>query len=200
MRKLQPVSKEKNARFGNVLELQKQSASLCANSQLIYIILFLVITVIAAAAEFCHEGTLRPLFLLGILPLILAIPVISFVRYVPRLRLMLRLGRIRYSNTHEVHIRCKKARFLHRPGSAKGMWLITWIALIDEQGETYYYAFPKGSEPFHSETILPMSSVKKTDPAKLLKEHFEGNSLTLLCYRNTNFIKSLDLPKGVNYV
>lgn len=79
------------------------------------------------------------------------------------------------------------------------MWFITWIVLTDEYGETYYYAFPKGSEPFHHETILLMSSVKKNDPAKLLKEYFEGNSLTLLCYRDTNIIKSLDLPKGVSY-
>lgn len=198
MRKLQPVSKDKNARFGNVLELQKQSASLCANSLLIYIVIFLIIIIIAAAAEVYHEGTLRPLFLFGILPLLLIIPVISFVQYVPRLRLALRLGRIRYSNTREVHIRCKKARFLNRPeGSGKGVWFITWIVLTDEQGETYYYAFPKGSEPFHEGTILPMSSVKKTDPAKLLEQHFEGNSLTLLCYRDTPIIKSLDLPKGL---
>ncbi len=182
MRKLQPVSKDKNARFGNVLELQKQSASLCANSQLIYIVIFLILIVIMAAAEFYHEGTLRPLFLFGILPLYLAIPVIYFVRYVPRLRLMLHLGRIRYSNTREVHIRCKKARFMHR-SVPKHLWFITWIVLTDEQGETYYYAFPKGSEPIDREK-------------KLLKQHFEDQNITLICYRGTNFIKSLDLPKG----
>ncbi len=108
MRKLQPVSKDKNARFGNVLELHKQSASRCASSQLIYIVIFLILIVIISAAEFYHEGTLRLLFLFGILPLFLSIPVISFVRYVPRLRLMLRLGRIRYSNTHEVLSAAKK--------------------------------------------------------------------------------------------
>ncbi len=183
MPKLQPVSSDKTARFDNVLALQKQSASLCANTVLVIALIFLALIGISAGAEFYHEGTLRPLFLFGMLPVLLVFTMMSFVRYAVRLRLLLRIRSIRYTNSCKIRIHCKKVYFLSR-AVGKNLSLITWIVLTDEQGKKYYYIYPKDSEPL--------------DYAKpLLKQHFEGQNVTLICYRDTHIIKSLDLPKGL---
>ena len=164
---------------GDILALQKKAVSYAAFDYLGSGALFLAMCGgLLAVGLSPDEGQV-----FFVVMLICLTPAICFLTNgIRRLRLRKQMMSIKESDAQEIQITCRRVRFLLHPKN-KQHCEITALVLSNEYDEVYTYVFPKGSEPLDNEK-------------KLFKHHFEGGSVTFTRYCNTNFIQSLDLPKG----
>lgn len=175
-------SKQNRPHFDpEILDLQKQAISEAAFDLLGASLLFLVLTIGLLSAGISSNRSEFPIFIFGILPLILLAAVPLWFGCVRCFLLRRRIMHIRRSDTCEVPIVCRKVRFLLHP-VGKTAYEIACVLLTSECGKTYHYLYPKGSIPTHA-------------ALKPLRQQLTGRSLTMICYRDTCLLKTLDTEK-----
>lgn len=110
--------------------------------------------------------------------LVVLVPVGTFylIKAIRRHRLNNAIQKIDSTDETEICIRCTKMRFMTQP-VGKHSSVIMCMILYNENGEAFFYVYPKGDE--------------RTDYAtETLKSSLVGFEITLACYAGTHIVKS----------
>lgn len=162
----------------NILPLQIHTAQKAAYDYLGASVFFgLLVIGVWIAGFFTEDNTFGHWVIWIVAPFLLGIALLWLIFFIRRFTLFRRIYSIRYSTERSKKIRCTKLRFLIQPVT-KGLFLIVCLILIDENQQKYYYIYPKGHCPTESR-------------AKALRDKLTGNTVDLVCYKNTNFVKSI---------
>lgn len=164
----------------NLLFLQKQAIRNAMLEHLGASVLFLVfaiaVVIIVSLNEFTSPKS--PGLILAEL-CIFAIYIYYLVSFARRFLIFRQLSKIKFSTEQSVSLYCRNIQFYLQPVSRFSS-VVLCIVLVDKNGNKFYYVHPMKRAPFDFSR-------------KLIKEKYIGTNVELICYQNTNIVKTLPL-------
>ena len=156
------------------LDKQKLTARQAALESRNMALFFLALVLLPLVLGLMSEGGGR--MLLWGLVVLVPVGTVYLIKAMRRYRLDSEIQRIPCSDVTETDIHCTKVQFMTQR-AGKYSSVIMCMILHNENGETFFYVYPKGDE--------------RTDYAtETLKSSLVGFEITLACYSGTHIVKS----------
>ncbi len=160
----------------DLLELQKKHIQNATAEQIIYTILWGIMTVVFTVVLAITNPS--SLFLYVIIALLTSMTVLWTVRVVRRYRVARLYASILHATEETVSFRCRKVTFLEREISRQHSILFC-VAFYAEDGRVFYYVYP------HRQGLSSAA-------IGTLRERLPNKDIELICYRGTTAVKEFE--------
>ncbi len=161
----------------DILAQQTAGIKIAAYDYLGGSLLFAVMAIVVFLVGFAIDDkahSYRVIF--GAAPGLLGFAIFFFVFFWQRFSVFRKIKSVQSLNEQSVSIHCAKIRVRTHPISRSSSCVL-YILFIDENKQKYYYIYPK-------------DSYTDGHTVKSLRSSLQDSTIDLVCYRNTNIVKS----------